>query len=57
MMQSILLALPFGHYAAATAAANQARERRDQVRDALSRDVEGACYGADRAFQQRGCPC
>ncbi|MCA1386484.1 MULTISPECIES: hypothetical protein [unclassified Bradyrhizobium] len=52
MMQSILLAFPSGRYAAATAAAKEAGERRDQMRDALSRNVEAACYGADRALQQ-----
>jgi len=41
-----------GAIAAATAAANGARERRDQVRDALSRDLEAARYAADRAFRQ-----
>ena len=30
----------------------QAGERRDQVRDALSRDLEAARYAADRAFRQ-----
>src|SRR6266850_2001376 len=41
-----------GAIAAAIAAANGARERRDQVRDALSRDLEAARYAADRAFRQ-----
>jgi hypothetical protein len=41
-----------GAVAAATAAAKGARERRDQVRDALSRDLEAARYAADRAFRQ-----
>jgi DNA invertase Pin-like site-specific DNA recombinase len=41
-----------GAIAAATAAAKGARERRDQVRDALSRDLEAARYAADRAFRQ-----
>lgn len=41
-----------GAIAAATAAAKEARERRDQVRDALSRDLEAARYAADRAFRQ-----
>jgi len=41
-----------GAIAAATAAANGARERRDQVRDVLSRDLEAARYAADRAFRQ-----
>ncbi|WP_245319856.1 hypothetical protein [Bradyrhizobium sp. LMTR 3] len=41
-----------GAIAAATAAANEASERRDQVREALSRDLEAARYAADRAFRQ-----
>jgi hypothetical protein len=41
-----------GAIAAATAAAKEAAERRDQVRDALSRDLEAARYAADRAFRQ-----
>ncbi|MGY4297813.1 hypothetical protein ACVWXN_005908 [Bradyrhizobium sp. i1.4.4] len=41
-----------GAIAAATAAAEGARERRDQVRDAFSRDREAARYAADRAFRQ-----
>ena len=35
-----------------TAAAKEAGERRDQVRDALGRDLEAARYAADRAFRQ-----
>jgi hypothetical protein len=41
-----------GAIAAATAAAKEVGERRDQVRDALSRDLEAARYAADRAFRQ-----
>ncbi|WP_439371709.1 recombinase family protein [Bradyrhizobium sp. DASA03120] len=41
-----------GAIAAATAAAQEAGDRRDQVRDALSRDLEAARYAADRAFRQ-----
>src|ERR1700738_4463654 len=41
-----------GAIAAATAAAREAEERQDQVRDALSRDLEAARYAADRAFRQ-----
>jgi hypothetical protein len=41
-----------GAIAAATAAAKEAGERRDQVGDALSRDLEAARYAADRAFRQ-----
>jgi hypothetical protein len=41
-----------GAIAAANAAAKEAGERRDQVRDALGRDLEAARYAADRAFRQ-----
>lgn len=41
-----------GAIAAAEAAAKQAVSRRDQVRDALCRDLEAAQYTADRAFRQ-----
>jgi len=41
-----------GAIAAATAAAKEAGQRRDQVRDALGRDLEAARYAADRAFRQ-----
>src|SRR5258707_1264847 len=41
-----------GAIAAAAAAAKEAGERRDQVRDALSRDLEAARYAADRALRQ-----
>src|SRR6202022_126924 len=41
-----------GAIAAATAAAKEAGERRDQVREALGRDLEAARYAADRAFRQ-----
>ena len=41
-----------GAIAAATAAAKETGERRDQVRDALSRDLEAARYAADRTFRQ-----
>ncbi len=41
-----------GAIAAAAEAAAQAAHRRDQVRDALMRDLEAARYGADRAFRQ-----
>jgi hypothetical protein len=37
-----------GAIATATAAAKEAEERQDQVRDALSRDLEAARYAADR---------
>jgi len=38
--------------AAATDAAKQASQRRDQVREVLGRDLEAARYAADRAFRQ-----
>ncbi len=41
-----------GALAAATAAAREAGNRRDQARDALSRDLEAARYAVDRAFRQ-----
>jgi DNA invertase Pin-like site-specific DNA recombinase len=41
-----------GAIAAATAAAAQATQQRDQVREALGRDLEAARYAADRAFRQ-----
>ena len=41
-----------GAVAAATSAAKEAGNRRDQVRDALNRDLEAARYAADRAFRQ-----
>ena len=41
-----------GTIAATVAAAKDAGERRDQVRDALRRDLEAARYAADRAFRQ-----
>ena len=41
-----------GAISAATAAEREAGQRRDQVRDALTRDLEAARYAADRAFRQ-----
>jgi len=41
-----------GAIAAAEAAARQAVRQRDQVRDALCRDLEAAQYATDRAFRQ-----
>ena len=41
-----------GAVAAATAAAREAGNRRDQARDALSRNLEAARYAVDRAFRQ-----
>ncbi|MGY3347034.1 hypothetical protein ACVI1I_006378 [Bradyrhizobium sp. USDA 4459] len=41
-----------GAITAAVAAERQAGQRRDQVREALLRDLEAAPYAADRAFRQ-----
>ena len=41
-----------GAISAATDAEREAGRRRDQVRDALNRDLEAARYAANRAFQQ-----
>jgi len=41
-----------GAIAAAVAAQQEAGQRRDQVHDALQRDLEAARYAADRAFRQ-----
>jgi hypothetical protein len=41
-----------GAIAAAVAAEKEAGQRRDQVLDALARDLEAARYAADRAFRQ-----
>src|SRR5215212_8173896 len=41
-----------GAIAAATAAEKQATQQRDQVREALGRDLEAARYAAGRAFRQ-----
>ena len=41
-----------GAIAAATAAEEEAGQRRDRVREALGRDLEAARYAADRAFRQ-----
>jgi hypothetical protein len=41
-----------GAIAAAVAAEQEAGQRRDQVRDALLRDLEAARYAAERAFRQ-----
>jgi hypothetical protein len=41
-----------GAIAAAVAAEKEAKEGRDQVREALVRDLEAARYAADRAFRQ-----
>jgi hypothetical protein len=41
-----------GAIAAAVAAESEVANRRDQVRDALARDLQAARYAADRAFRQ-----
>jgi hypothetical protein len=41
-----------GAIAAAVAAEKEATQRRDQVREALKRDLEAARYATDRAFRQ-----
>ena len=41
-----------GAVAAATAAEEEAGQRRDRVREALGRDLQAARYAADRAFRQ-----
>ena len=41
-----------GAIAAAVAAEKEANQRRDQVREALERDLEAARYATDRAFRQ-----
>lgn len=41
-----------GAFAAAAETAAETNARRDQVRDALDRDLQAAQYAADRAFRQ-----
>ena len=50
--EALLAVVGPGAIAAAVAAEKEASERRDQVRDALMRDLEAARYAADRAFRQ-----
>jgi DNA invertase Pin-like site-specific DNA recombinase len=50
--EALLRVVEPGAIAAAAEAETQAADRRDQVRDALSRDLEAARYAADRAFRQ-----
>ncbi|WP_287332027.1 hypothetical protein [Mesorhizobium sp.] len=50
--EALLRVVEPGAIAAAAEAEAQAANRRDQVRDALSRDLEAARYAADRAFRQ-----
>ncbi len=50
--EALLRVVEPGAIAAAAEAEAQAANRRDQVRDAISRDLEAARYAADRAFRQ-----
>ncbi|WP_292724315.1 recombinase family protein [Mesorhizobium sp.] len=50
--EALLRVVEPGAIAAAAEAEAQAANRRDQVRDAVSRDLEAARYAADRAFRQ-----
>src|SRR5438445_803037 len=50
--EALLRVVEPGAIAAAVEAEAQAASRRDQVRDALLRDLEAARYSADRAFRQ-----
>lgn len=51
-IEALLRVVEPGAIAAAVEAEAQAASRRDQVRDALMRDLEAARYSADRAFRQ-----
>lgn len=50
--EALLKVVEPGAIAAAAEAEMQLADRRDQVRDALGRDLEAARYAADRAFRQ-----
>ncbi len=50
--EALLTVVGPGAIAAAVAAEKEASQRRDQVREALKRDLEAARYAADRAFRQ-----
>jgi DNA invertase Pin-like site-specific DNA recombinase len=50
--KALLAVVGPGAIAAATAAEKETSQRRDQVREALNRDLEAVRYAADRAFQQ-----
>jgi DNA invertase Pin-like site-specific DNA recombinase len=50
--EALLQVVEPGAIAAAVEAEAQATSRRDQVRDALTRDLEAARYAAERAFRQ-----
>jgi hypothetical protein len=50
--EALLTVVDPGAIAAAIAAEKEANQRRDQVHEALKRDLEAACYAADRTFRQ-----
>src|SRR6266702_2316688 len=50
--EALLTVVGPGAIAAAIAAEKEASQRRDQVREALKRDLDAARYAADRAFRQ-----
>jgi DNA invertase Pin-like site-specific DNA recombinase len=50
--EALLSVVGPGAIAAALAAEDEAKGRRDQVREALNRDLEAARYAVDRAFRQ-----
>ena len=50
--EALLTVVGPGAIAAAVVAEKEASQRRDQVRDALKRDLEAARYATDRAFRQ-----
>src|SRR5256884_9657030 len=50
--EALLTVVGPGAIAAAIAAEKEANHRRDQVREALERDLEAARFAADRAFRQ-----
>jgi len=50
--EALLTVVGPGAIAAAIAAEREASQRRDQVREALKRDLDAARYAADRAFRQ-----
>jgi DNA invertase Pin-like site-specific DNA recombinase len=50
--EALLSVVSPGAIAAATAAEEEADQRRDRVREAFGRDLEAARYAADRAFRQ-----
>lgn len=52
LQDALLSVVGPGAIAAAVAAEKEANQRRDQVREALKRDLEAARYAADRAFRQ-----